>query len=160
MRVQRHDYLKKASLRPAKTIVRWQLDNMLLDEIKLLHPRAKLTCIIFTWSSRLRCIFASDKCTSKRQPGQRERTRHDSKMQGNQADEKKIVCTTRQVCVSLSSAPCSTNHGFSKSMIGTHDWICYLMIAPPMQVNFARGGAKFWISSVESNITQALQVTP
>ena len=65
-------------------------------------PRAKLICIICTSLSRSQWVFASGRCTKKRQASQRERKRHDRKMQSDRADEKKNVCTARQVGVFLS----------------------------------------------------------
>ena len=57
--------------------------------------------------------------------------------------KKKFALLERFMCPCLDQGDALTNHGFSKSMIGTHDWICYLMIGPLVQINFARGGAKF-----------------
>ena len=85
--------------------------------IHFLHPRAKLICVICTWLSRSQCSFAFGKCTKKRQPGQRKRTRHDRKMQSDRADEKKLFALLDRLTCPCRT-PCSTNHGSSKSMIG------------------------------------------
>ena len=87
------------------------------NTIHFLHPRAKLTCIVRTWVSRSQCIVALGRCTKKRQPGQRERTRHDRKMQSDRADEKKLFALLDRLTCPCRT-PCSTNHGSSKSMIG------------------------------------------
>ena len=59
--------------------------------------------------------------------------------QQHQMSNKKFALLDMLACPCCSH-PCSTSHGSSKSMTGTHDWICYVMTAPPMQINFARGG--------------------
>ena len=65
--------------------------------------------------------------------------------QQHQMSNKKFALLDMLACPCCSH-PCSTSHGSSKSMTGTHDWICYVMTAPPMQINFARGGMIFWHS--------------
>ena len=108
-----------------------------------LHPRAKLIWIICTWLSRSQCSFAFGKCTKKRQPGQRKRTRHDRKMQSDRADEKKLFALLDRLTCPCRT-PCSTNHGSSKSMIGFMIGIAISWLLRPVQINFARGGVIFW----------------
>ena len=115
-------------------------------KLHFLHPRAELTCIARTSLPRSHCIFARGMCAKSCKPGQRERTRHDRKMQSAQADKKKFALLDRFVCTChvQMSAYALTSHGSSKSMTGTHDWNCYLMTVPLMQINFARGVWQFW----------------